>query len=152
MSIRKIILLMFCLYSVFFFAGSTLAPVMAHFKYYDLSAILTATYMFSCHQQPDRSFWILGYPTALCCRCYGFYLGVIISGIVALFDKLKISRKLFIIIFMLCFIDIIINCGLGKAVNTGNITRFIIGILMGTLFITGLDCILKFKRRNKYEN
>ncbi len=150
--IRKLVLVFFCLYSLFFFVGSTLAPVMAHFKNYELSAILTSTYMFSCHQQPDRSFWLFGYPIALCCRCYGFYLGVIVSSIVALFNKLKINLKAFIILFAICLIDIVINYGLGMRLNTGNITRFVIGIIMGILFITGLDYILKWKRRIKNEN
>lgn len=150
--LRKLILIFFCLYSLFFFVGSTLAPIMAHFKQYELSAILTSTYMFSCHQQPDRSFWLLGYPIALCCRCYGFYLGVVLSSITALYNRLKMTLKSFIILLVICTTDIIINYGLGLRHNTGNITRFIIGILMGMLFITGLDYILKPKRRSKNED
>lgn len=150
--LRKLILIFFCLYSLFFFVGSTLAPIMAHFKQYELSAILTSTYMFSCHQQPDRSFWLLGYPIALCCRCYGFYLGVVLSSITALYNRLKMTLKSFIILLVICTTDIIINYGLRLRLNTGNITRFIIGILMGILFITGLDYILKPKRRSKNED
>ena len=150
--IRKVIIILFCLYSAFFFIGSTLAPIMAYMKHYDFSALLTSLYMYSCHQQPDRSFWIFGYPMALCCRCYGFYLGVIISGITVLFNKLRINLKTFIFLLVLCFVDIIINYGLGTIHNTGNITRFIVGVLMGILFITGLDYLLKLKRRSKNEN
>mgnify|MGYP002770967178 CR=1 FL=1 len=150
--IRKVIIILFCLYSAFFIIGSTLAPIMAYFKHYNFSALLTSLFLYSCHQQPDRSFWILGYPMALCCRCYGFYLGVIISGIIALFNKLKISLNVFIFIFVLCFIDIIINFSINTIHNTGNITRFIVGVLMGVLFIIGLDYLLKFKRRSKNED
>ena len=150
--LRKLILIFFCLYSLFFVVGSSLAPIMAYYKQYELSAILTSTYMFSCHQQPDRSFWLMGYPIALCCRCYGFYFGVAITGIIAVFNILKMSLRNFIIILVLCIIDIIINYGLGIMVNTGNITRFIIGILMGILFVTVLDYVLKLKRRSKNED
>jgi len=98
--------------------------------------------MFSCHQQPDRSFWLLGYPVALCCRCLGFYCGVVISGIVAIFDKLKINLKWFIGLALLCAVDIYINYGLGIRVhNTGNITRFIVGVVMGLLFVVILQVL-----------
>ena len=150
--IRKIIIVLVCLYSAFFFVGSTLAPIMAYMKHYDFSALLTSLYMYSCHQQPDRSFWILGYPMALCCRCYGFYLGVIISGVMAFLGKLRISLKTFVFILLLCLLDIIVNYGLDTRHNTGNITRYIVGVLMGMLFITALDYLLKLKRRNKNEN
>ena len=33
--------------------------------------------------------------------------------------------------------------------NTGNITRFIMGLLMGLLFITGLDYVLNFKKEKE---
>ncbi len=146
---RKFILLIFLCYSFFFFLGSTLAPILAYLKYYELSAVLTSTYMFSCHQQPDRSFWLLGYPLALCCRCYGFYLGVIITSVLAFFNKLKINLNIFLLIFVLCIIDIIINYVTGPRMNTGNITRFIMGLLMGLLFITGLDYVLNFKKEKE---
>jgi len=132
--IRNVLLIGFCLYSSFFWIGATLAPILAHFEQYDLSGILTALYMFSCHQQPDRSFWLFGYPVALCCRCYGFYLGVTISSVIALFDKLIIKRRWIVILSAVTIIDIFINYGLGVRLNTGNITRFIVGLIMGLLF------------------
>lgn len=138
--IRVLILTFFCIYSAFFVAGSTLAPIMAHFKYYEISATLTAIYMFSCHQEPDRVFWILGYPAALCCRCLGFYLGVVLSCIAAIFNRVKISLRIFILLCSLIFIDILINYGFGiRVYNTGNITRFFIGIVMGLLFVVILQ-------------
>lgn len=148
--IKKLILIFFFLYSLFFFLGSTLAPILAHFKIYKLSAILTSTYMFSCHQQPDRSFWLLGYPIALCARCYGFYFGVILSSILALFNKLKINLTAFMVIFMICIIDIALNVVF--KINTSNIIRCITGIFMGTIFICTLNYMLNLKRRIKNEN
>ena len=133
-----------CLYSAFFFIGSTLAPILAHFKYYDLSAILTSLYIYSCHQEPDRCFWIFGYPVALCCRCLGFYIGVFITGLIDIFDKLHINLKIFIILFLITVIDIVINYGFGiRHLNTGNITRFIIGLIMGLLFIVFISHLFK---------
>jgi uncharacterized membrane protein len=38
---------------------------------------LTIFWFFSpvCHQDPARSFWLLGAPVAVCARCLGIYLG-----------------------------------------------------------------------------
>ena len=150
--IRYIVLTFFCIYSIFFFLGGTLAPLMAKLGYYDFSSELYFIYFHSCHQQPDRSFWLVGYPVALCCRCYGFYLGVIIFSILALFNKLKINLKVFSILAMISLIDIYINYGLGMRLNTGNYTRFFVGIVMGLLFTTVICYILKIEWRKKYEN
>ena len=146
--IRILILTFFCIYSISFVAGSTLAPITAHFQHYEISANLTAVYMFSCHQEPDRTFWILGYPAALCCRCLGFYLGVVISCIAAIFNKIKISLKMFLLLCSLTCIDILINYGFGiRAYNTGNITRFFVGIAMGLLFVVILQFL--YERTSK---
>lgn len=133
-----------CLYSAFFFIGSILAPILAHYKYYNLSAMLTSLYVYSCHQEPNRCFWILGYPVALCCRCLGFYIGVFISGIIDIFDKLHITLKTFVILFLATVVDIVVNYGFGiRHYNTGNITRFIIGLIMGLLFIVILSHLFR---------
>lgn len=139
--LKKIILSIFILYSLFFLVGSTLSPVVAYLHKWELSANLTALYMFSCHQQPDRSFFILGYPIALCCRCYGFYLGVIIFGILEIIDKLKIYKKNFLILISIVCLDLIIN-GVWKY-NTGNLMRLSIGFLMGLIFVVAIKFIVE---------
>lgn len=131
--IKILIIIAFCVYSLFFLIGSILAPIMAHFKQYDISGVLTATYMFSCHQRPERSFWIFGYPIALCCRCLGFYLGVVLSSLIAIIKKWNISFKLFCVLSVFVLIDILSNYMF--KISTHNIVRFIIGIIMGFLFI-----------------
>ena len=152
-ALRRILVLFFCLYSAFFFVGGIAAPILAHFKYYDLSSMFTSLYLYSCHQQPDRTFWIFGYPMALCCRCLGFYIGVFIFGILDLFDKLKVNFKTFIILLLITIIDIIINYGLVMRHNTGNITRFIVGLIMGLLFITAISYLFKRNwRKEEYDD
>ncbi|MCM1266110.1 MAG: DUF2085 domain-containing protein [Candidatus Gastranaerophilales bacterium] len=142
--IKNLIILIFSIYSLYFVLGSTLAPVMAYFHHYELSAKLTSMYIYSCHQEPTRTFWVLGYPMALCCRCFGFYLGVVVSGVVAIFDRLKLSLKIFLFLLVLTSIDILINYGFGiRTYNTGNITRFIAGIMMGLLFVATLQYLIE---------
>lgn len=150
--IKLIILIFFCLYSLFFFVGSTLAPIMASLGYYEISSKLYFIYLHSCHQQPDRSFWLMGYPMALCCRCYGFYLGVIIFSVLNILNKLKINMKYILILLLICIMDIFINYGLGMRINTGNYTRFFVGIIMGLIFTTIICYIFKIEWRKKYEN
>ena len=139
--IKAFVIIFFSVYSLFFVAGSLLAPIMAHFGQYELSSQLTVTFMYSCHQKPDRSFWILGYPVALCCRCLGFYTGVAVSGFMTAFNKLKMPLKLYIILFLLAAIDIALNY-LFK-ISTANIVRFSAGIIMGFLFISTLFYIFE---------
>ena len=145
--IRIIHLILFSLYSAYFFIGSTLAPILAHYQHYDLSAKLTSLFIYSCHQQPDRSFWLMGYPVALCCRCYGVYLATMIASIFAIFNKLKINKYLIIILVLISAIDLYINYGMGiRTHNTGNIVRFIVGIIMGLLITLGINGIFKYKK------
>lgn len=125
---------------------------MAHFQLFEISAKLTATYMFSCHQQPDRCFWLLGYPIALCCRCYGVYLSTAVSSVLAVYNRLNISRRTLLTMFIISAIDIYINYGMGKLNNTGNITRFIAGILLGIVIVKGLDTLLRMKGKRKNED
>lgn len=40
-----------------------------------LSFIIYQAFSYVCHQLPERSFFIAGYPLAVCARCTGVYLG-----------------------------------------------------------------------------
>ena len=80
-----------------------------------------------CHQDPARSFWILGAPVAVCARCLGIYLGaavgawipaprrVLLAGL-ALFAALNLA-------------DVLTE----TAALHGNwmVVRFLLGALMG---------------------
>ncbi len=145
--IKIIVVGLFGLYSLFFITGSCLAPLMAHFRCYDFSAQLTAMYMYSCHQRPDRSFWLMGYPVALCCRCLGFYTGVFISSIGVLLGKFKLQAKFLVILILFVFIDLLLNFIFN--INTSNFLRFITGILMGVLFIFVLNFIFDKKKKER---
>ena len=142
---KKAILSIFCIYSIFFFAGGVLAPVFAHIKLFDISGKLTATYMFSCHQNPSRSSWILSYPMALCCRCLGFYFGTAVSSLIILIKGWEISFKKFMMLFFVVFADIMLNY-LYK-INTGNYIRFLTGIIMGFLSTALICFVYRLKRR-----
>lgn len=147
-NIKNLILITFCLYSLFFIVGSIFAPICAHYHQFDLSGKLTAMYMFSCHQDPSRSFWILNYPIALCCRCLGFYIGVAISSFVALVKIYKISFIKFALLLTIALADII--CNYAFKLNTGNFIRFLAGIALGVSFITSICYVYKLKKERKW--
>lgn len=145
--IKKIVLAAFCLYSLFFVVGSIFAPIFAHFHQYDLSGKLTSLYMFSCHQRPERCFWLFGYPVALCCRCLGFYIGVSISSITAIVKNYTPPTKVLAAFIIVTIADIF--CNLLLNINTGNYIRFGVGIIMGILF-TSTICFI-FREKEKRE-
>lgn len=145
--IKKVVLLFFCVYSLFLAACSILAPLSAHFGFYEFSAFLTSILMSACHQQPDRAFWIMGYPMSLCSRCIGFYSGVVIFSLFSLFRQFKFSRILFVVMCLICLTDITINFVLN--INTGNILRYVVGLIMGILFVAIINSLFSIKKRSK---
>lgn len=58
------------------FVGATaLAPWAQARGYAFLSGMLYMAYGAACHQIPERSFYIEGFPLAVCARCFGLYVG-----------------------------------------------------------------------------
>lgn len=147
--IKRIFFILLFFYCAFFVFGSLFSPIMATIGQYDISAKLTSLYMFSCHQQPDRSFWIFGYPVALCSRCLGVYISVLFSSLLVVCNKFRLNKRLLTGFIVLSFVDIFVNCGIGiRAYNTGNITRFVIGMLMGVIIVFFINKIFSLLERN----
>lgn len=143
---KRTFFVVLCLYSLFFVFGSILSPIMAHFHNYDLSGKLTSLYMFSCHQRPERSFWILGYPVALCCRCLGVYIGVVISSIAAILEKFHIKLTYILVFLFVTTLDITLNYFL--KITTSNIQKFLIGMIIGYLLVTFIYFIFHLKKED----
>jgi uncharacterized membrane protein len=40
-----------------------------------LSQVCYQVFHAACHQMPERSFYLAGYPLAVCARCFGLYVG-----------------------------------------------------------------------------
>jgi len=83
-----------------------------------------------CHQYPTRSLWITNRPFALCCRCFGGYLGLGLSFFIIHSSHKYIKRFLIGLIMILpSIID-----GLFQIMSTYesiNIIRFITGLSAG---------------------
>ena len=57
-------------------AGAAIsAPYLALSGYGAFTFLIFLFFSPVCHQDPERSFWILGTPIAVCARCLGIYLG-----------------------------------------------------------------------------
>ncbi len=137
--IKNILIVLLALYSAFFLIGAVLVPVLSYTANYSLSANLNSILSNACHQNPERTFWLMGYPMALCARCFGVYLSVCISCLLLLADKFSINFKIFIILAIICSTDILLNL---FNINTGNITRFFIGLLIGILITKFFNYII----------
>ena len=107
-----------------------------------------------CHQRPDRSFSLAGWPLAVCARCFGIYLGAW-AGVMAYpfmrgFSDVRLPRlRTFLLLSVPLAADAVGNLsGLWSSVN---VLRFLTGILWGTIlpfyFLTGLGEWVAFRGR-----
>lgn len=97
----------------------------------------------SCHQIPERSFFIKGYQLPICARCTGLFIGYFIGVYKKIFNK-----KISIIFILIMGLDGILQ--LFKIIQSNNRRRFITGVLSGMSFINLVKhSMLKFRLKNK---
>lgn len=60
----------------------TLTPIGFALGYSALSTPIYQAFSYVCHQIPERSFSIMGYPLAVCVRCTGIYGGFALGALV----------------------------------------------------------------------
>jgi uncharacterized membrane protein len=104
-------------------------------------ALASVGYLFFspiCHQIPDRTFHLAGYPLALCARCFGLLLGVAAGAALSLFDRTKgrplsEARKWLLAAALLMLVDY----GLPFVSPYRNtvFTRLVTGLLLGHLSV-----------------
>lgn len=58
-------------------AAALSAPLLAAVGYTLSAFAILQFFSVVCHQDPARSFWIVGAPVAVCTRCLGIYLGAV---------------------------------------------------------------------------
>ena len=146
-TVKSIVLISMIICGILFVVCAILAPILAHFKFYQTSAMITNMLSFTCHQGQKGSFWILDYPVALCARCLGFYTGLAIFGIKSLFNKIKLNIKTFGILILISIIGLI--CDSILKTNIGNIVRFIIGLILGLIFVIIINMIFNLFQKRK---
>jgi len=100
------------------------------------SSVLYACFAPVCHQNPGRSFSLLGHPLAVCARCFGVYAGflggMILYPFIRGFHDLRLPRlRDFLIVSLPVGLDAAANI-LGLW-NTPNLPRFLLGSAWGAI-------------------
>ncbi len=137
-------------YALYFVVGAFVAPHAAHTHQFELADQYYGLFAASCQQQASRSFWLEGYPLALCARCLGNYIGFISLGLLWLIKPQRITPKLFLLLLV---------PGLGEKIAEylgwagSNEARLVAGMFLGGAILSGLALICHFVWRiwNKYE-
>lgn len=80
-----------------------------------------------CHQHPDRCFWILGAPVAVCARCFGIYLGAAIG--LLLRTSRTVALRLLVVASSLNALDVATE--LAGLHGNWTIVRFALGMMLG---------------------
>lgn len=138
------------LYACYFLLGSFAAPLFVHNHQAEMADYVYGVFSSSCQQQPSRTFWLLGYPMALCARCTGIYTGFVLMGLRWLKGGLHPTKLLF---------GVLLAIGLGEKLmewflwEANNWVRFGSGLAFGAALLLGLVSIVQFGWRlsGKYE-
>ena len=96
------------------------------------SAGIYAAFAPLCHQTAERSWTVLGYPLAVCTRCFGFYCGVLGAFWVAP----KFSRAGFWAAIAVTIITVTLDASSILAVPPG--IRFLSGAWLGLVMASAL--------------
>ena len=119
----------------------------------DLSLFIYVCFSPTCHQIPSRSFFLFGYPLAVCGRCLGIYFGFLGGTVLYPFPRGFSNRNVpkartFILISLPVVIDTMGN--FFHLWMTPIWVRFFFGFLWGTIlpfyFIGGLTDVFTRKR------
>ena len=122
------------------------------------NVLLYTVFSSVCHQIPSRSFHILGFPLAVCARCFGiyfgFFLGTLVFPVFNKFSSLSLPKN---IVFVFFSFPIVMDT-LGNFFHlwrSSNGLRFLIGtswgIILPAYFLTGLFIACEGKKHLNLE-
>ncbi|HZS51284.1 MAG TPA: DUF2085 domain-containing protein [Bryobacterales bacterium] len=95
-----------------------------------LSLGVYTAFSWACHQQPLRSWSLDGRPLAICVRCFGFYLGALVGGLIGH----RFSRRLFLASTSLMGGEWLVETAIWPAVP--GVIRFLTGLAVGFSLIS----------------
>ncbi len=125
-----------------FLAGAA-APVLASKGHGFASALLYLLFAPVCHQKPDRSFSILGFPWACCHRCCGIYLGMALTSLLLTARRPR-ATKIKVFWILLACVPISFDAlfpFLGWWTNTAT-SRMLTGLIFGCMLAAVLVAAL----------
>ncbi len=141
--------------SLVWIAAIVLAPVLRS-RSSGAAPFLYAAFSPICHQIPGRSFFLCGFPLAVCGRCFGIYLGFLAGALlypfVRGFRRLALpSARLFALVSLPAGLDVLL--GLAGLWQSPIGLRFATGVVWGTLlpfyFIAGVSELVLWRSGRK---
>lgn len=144
--IKKILLSLLLIYTLFFIVCGFLAPIFAYSKQFYLADTVYMLMHKACTQQALRCFWILGYQMAICARCLGAYCGTVI-GIVLWLRDFEFNKKLYLLLFVFGFGEILLE--IFKVYEGNNYVRYFAGIALGGFIVVSLYYLSNDKRKGE---
>ncbi len=92
------------IFFIFLFLA-VLAPVLSHYKVFEVSGPIYFLYQFLCHQRVWRSYHLFDYQIAFCAREVGLFSGLLISSIYVTY--FKVPQKKFSTTFLILIASLI---------------------------------------------
>jgi uncharacterized membrane protein len=110
-------------------------------------AVIYFFFSFICHQIPDRSFAIWGYPVAVCHRCTGIYFGLFLGSLFEnrLPDRSPLIRRAWV---LAATVPMLLDALLpfARVWTSSSLTRlltgFVFGSIVSALFARGITELL----------
>lgn len=116
--------------------AATLAAPFMRSRGFGAADFLYVCFSPTCHQIPSRSFFLWGFPAAVCARCLGIYAGFAIGVLLYPFRRGLPPRPIPTLKTFILFTLPIVADTAGNFLglwNTGNMLRFLTGSLWGTI-------------------
>jgi uncharacterized membrane protein len=137
------------IYCLSFLIGGLVTPVLIRFGFPSMADGLYDLFSAACQQRPTRTFWMAGYPLALCSRCMGVYSGIAISSLLCLNrDAFRVSVGLIVGLVLFAVGEKLAEWSGCVADNT---VRFVAGLALGeSLFLLVHFLVGKIMMRVRY--
>lgn len=125
------------------------APILAHDRHYAAATVTYSLFSGICHQMPERSFIVAGYPLAVCHRCFGIYLGLAFGSLIPPIPGVLRRRRAWIAAATVPMMaDAAIPLiGLGNNMPWSRFgTGLLFGLMLATFFMQGIGELLNGAR------
>jgi uncharacterized membrane protein len=122
----------------------TAAPWLAAHSYHNVASVLYLLFSGICHQIPERSFALSGYPLPVCHRCFGIYSGLFFGCFVVPCGVHRhASLRRYLVLGSMTALAVDALAPLAGLWNNSALSRFSTGLLFGIvaslLVVRGLE-------------